>query len=395
MTGYKIIFLILLTAIFACGPKKGGKNDLPTNPGSSALLKRFASVKVPYIVKDTLIDKDDNPKDAIDWKAFTAEVSDTIFKSEFGDVKPKLYPIGKNYNEDDAENYVFLKAVDGDKKVGYILCFDGMEIFKDAMPVVYADYDNKTKFYATLTKNYAIDQIKEMFDNKNETLIYRITYIYNNAGFFQTVLTTDNDDNTGEILYSPIDTLPKTNKFCGDYGDATNLISIRNGRSATEYMVFVHTTAGELKGYANMKPGDTIRYSKAGDMCQLDIACTAKTAALSENVACRNHTKSNTEFKGKYDLIVPKVEKPKPSIDELKKLLKPTNIVKPKEYVPGPPDTTTRKTAPVQKVRTVKKDSLGNIIEEPKVIEQPPIKFDKPEEPAKEVKKDTSKSGGG
>jgi hypothetical protein len=401
MKGYFLLFTLATLIISACGPKKN-KNDEPTNPGSSALLKKFTTVKVPYLLKDSLIEKDDNVKDAIAWADFTKEVPDTIFKSEFGaDVKPKLYPIAIHFNDDDAEYYVFVKAVDGDKKVGYILCFDGMELFKDAMPVVYADYDNKTKFYATLTKNYAIDQIKEQIDNKNELLIYRITYIYNNAGFFQTVLTTDNDDNSGEAVYSPIDTLPKTNKFCGDYGDAKNIISIRNGKTETDYTIFVHTEAGELKGNARLIAGDTLRYSKAGDMCQLDLAISKKYVTLSENVACRNHTKSNTEFKGKYELIEKvKETAPKLTEEELKKLLRPTNTVKPKTYVPESFDSLRKKAVEV-KPRPVKRDSLGNIIDEPKPRE--PKTGDNTDDPAgllnddkkpKPVIKDTTKSGG-
>jgi hypothetical protein len=370
-----IYFLCVVTIIAACGPKRKGANeDTPTNPGSSALLKKFESVtisKLPFYFKDSLLDKDEVSKNAISWKDFTAEVPDTIFNAEFGKgVQPKIYPVGLHFYDDNVENYVFIKAVDGDKKVGYVLCFDGMEKYKDALAVVYTDFDYKTKFFATLTKEYTIDQIKEATNDKNEALSYRVSYIYNNTGnntgSFITLLTTDNDANTGEPLYNPIDTLPAKNKFCGDFGDNNNIVSIRDGNGPNSYVVFVHTSLGEINGPAVLVGNDTIRYLKGGDMCQLNIIVKGDEVKINEQNPCGNHRKAYTEFSGVFDKIGKKAEA-KQSIDQLKQLLRPSNIVRPLPKV-LPNQDSLNKIKQLKANKPKRKDSLAN---NPEIITTP------------------------
>ncbi len=331
ITMRRIIFLLLaLTSIvISCSRKKSGKHDIPTDPGSSAILKKFTAVKLPFVFKDSMLDKEEIAKEALSWKDFTAEIPDSIFNSEFGNgVQPKLYATGTNYNNDDAEHYLFVKAVQGDKKVGYIICFDGMEKYRDAMPIVYTDFDYRTSFHGVLSKDYTIDQVKEEYTDQNEALTYRISYIYNTAGKFQVLLTTDNDENIDEPISSPIDTLPKKNKYSADYGDANNLISLRDGATANDYIVFVHTPNGELKGPAKFIGKDTVRYVKAGDMCQLNLVCKTDELSMSEAAPCRNHTKSTSEFKGTFDKVGRKRTSKEGAIEDLKKLLKPSTVIR-------------------------------------------------------------------
>jgi hypothetical protein len=388
----RIIFIILATAltIISCGRKKSSKNDIPTDPGSSALLKKFTEVKLPFVFKDSLLDKETPAKEALDWKDFTAEIPDTIFYSEFGKgVQPKLFAVGTNYNDDDAEHYLFVKAVQGDKRVGYIICFNGMEKFKDAMPFVYTDLDYRTNFQGVLSKDYAIDQVKEEYTDKNEALSYRISYLYNNgSGKFQVLLTTDNDENIDEPISSPIDTLPKKNKFSADYGDANNLISIRDGASPNDYIIFVHMPNGELKGPARLIGKDTVRYIKAGDMCQLNIVCRTNEVSLSEASPCRNHTKSTAEFKGIFDKVGRKKVSGENAVEELKKLLKPSTVVR--QLPKGANADSLIKKLKMIKPRAVKRaDSSATL--PPPPVDNDADKITPPPVPVEEKKTDTTK----
>jgi hypothetical protein len=331
ITMQRILFfvLVLTSMVISCGRKKSGKHDISTDPGSSEILKKFTAIKLPFVFKDSMLDKEEMAKEALVWKDFTAEIPDSIFNSEFGKgVQPKLYAIGTNYNDDDAEHYLFVKAMQGDKRVGYIICFDGIEKYKDAMPIVYTDFDYRTSFHGVLSKDYTIDQVKEEYTDQNEALTYRISYIYNTAGKFQVLLTTDNDENIDELISNPIDTLPKKNRYSADYGDANNLISLRDGTTANDYVIFVHTANGELKGHAKFIGNDTVRYIKAGDMCQLNLVCKTDELNMSEAAPCRNHTKSSSEFKGSFDKVGRKKTGKEGAIEDLKKLLKPSTVIR-------------------------------------------------------------------
>ncbi|MBP0569175.1 hypothetical protein J8H89_08415, partial [Campylobacter jejuni] len=91
-------------------------------------------------------------------------------------------------------------------------------------------------------------------------------------GIFMVVINDSNEDPKKTAVINPIDTLPRKNRFSGDYvQDKKNFVSVRDGKNQHTYLFFIHfekdggSCTGELKGQLNMKTPGTAQFSANGD----------------------------------------------------------------------------------------------------------------------------------
>ena len=110
------------------------------------------------------------------------------------------------------------------------------------------------------------------------------------------VVNDSNEDPQKFTVINPIDTLPKKNKFSGDYvQNKKNYISIRDSKKANAYQFFIHfeknegSCTGELKGEFKMKDANTAIFSENGDPCKIDFHFEGTEITLKEQGSCGNH----------------------------------------------------------------------------------------------------------
>ena len=308
--------LLVLTVLAGCKEKKKTMKDDDVVTVVD-LIDFFPDVKLPIQVSDTGLLAKTSDSLLISLKILHQFMPDSILAKDFGKAaNTKVYPIGKT-KEKDKETYLFLKAINGVKKVAYIACFDKENKFKKAMPLVRADQDKSTSSYGMLDSKFQITTYYERQDRDN-LVFKRNVYLFNAAADDFTLILTEPNEELIETVINPIDTLPKKNKWSGDYSkDKKNFVSIRDSKRPNELLFFVHfekengECKGELKGSLSLKENGKAVFKDGGGPCTLDFDFTSNSVTMKEIGGCGNYRDIKCFFEGSYRK---KLEaKPKPT----------------------------------------------------------------------------------
>jgi hypothetical protein len=305
--------VMALMVIFSC---KSRKADLSGDEPLEAedFIGSFSEVKLPFMLYDTSLLR--KPKDTflISRKVLAQFVPDSVYKGDFGKGStPRFYSMGR-VSVEDGETYLFVRAMTPAKTVGYILCFDKLDSFKAAMPLIYSTGDRTVQQEAGMDRRYSVIRNRTRRKTDGSFVYNKSVYVYNSAGVFTLILTESNETVEEKEVYNPIDTLPRKHPLSGNYvRDKKNFITIRDGRSAGRLLFFVHMEknggdcTGELKGELDIVKPNLAQYRKADDHCELEFSFTSGSVTMREMEACGNHRGIKCVFDGTF----PKKREPK------------------------------------------------------------------------------------
>lgn len=281
-------------------------------------IEFFPEVSLPFRVADTTLTRKQTDSLLIGYKIFTQFIPDTILKNDFGkDIQPKFYPLGRT-SEKGKETYLFVKATNGAKRAGYLICFDNANKYLSTLTLVRTGFTNWSSSYGMLDKKFQITTYRERKRNNEELNYKRNVYIYNSAvNEFSLILTEPNEE-IFENVINPIDTLPQKNKNTGDYvRDKSNFISFRDGKNGSELQFFVHferdkdECIGELKGTARLLSVNTAQYKEIGNPCTIEFTFNASNVVMKEIEGCGSHRDIKCFFDGTFPRK--KAAKPQPA----------------------------------------------------------------------------------
>lgn len=315
------IILILIALIGSCKSKKTSLTDSDLVEAIE-FIEFFPEVTLPFVIGDTTVRRKQTDSSLISYKIFTQFIADSVLQKDFGKTaNPKLYPLGRAA-EKGKETYLFLKATQGNKRVGYIICFDNKNEFKKALPIVRSGFDNSTSAYGALDRKFQITTYRERKEPNDNIEFKRNIYIYNSAANDFTLILTEPNEEIIEKIINPIDTLSKKNKYAGDYiKDKRNFISVRDGKNPSEILFFVHfeknnaACVGELKGSARFISANLAQHKENGNPCTLQFAFTARGVTMKEIEGCGSYRDIKCLFEGSF----PKKTIPKPKPPKKKK----------------------------------------------------------------------------
>ena len=301
-------WLFLLIVFFsACGNKKTSGEEGKVKDVND-FFKLFKPLKLPYSISDTSLLRPPKDSTEIPYDVLTQFVPDSILSNYFSNnVTPKIYAAGK-VTPKRAETYLFVKAINGSKRSAYLLVFDKEKKFAAALPLLVTDKDRQTSQWASMDSRYTISLNRQRKKPNGELGYKKEAYVYNNIGVFTLILTESNDDQgmTGELA-NPMDTLPKKNKYSGDYvKDKRNLISVRDGRRSSGIRFFVHfekekgTCKGELRGEAVFTKPNIAVFRQSGDPCVLELTFEANAVTMKELEGCGNYRDIKCFFEGTF-----------------------------------------------------------------------------------------------
>jgi hypothetical protein len=321
----KCLLLVALTlGLFACKNKKVSLaiNDEKVNV--SDFLEFFQPLKLPYGVTDTILRRKEPDAAVINYSLFTRLIPDTILLHVFGKTAhPHLYAIGK-IRAPDAESYLFVKAVSGDRKALYILCFDKKNHFGAARPVLYSDESNVrgsdvrggVSGRADMDSKYTLTLLHQRKAAGGTIVYHKDAYVFNEDTGLLLILTESNETkNKVPPIYDPIDTLARKHKFSGDYyqssgnyaQDKRNVVAIRDGKDPSRFLFFIHfekeegTCNGELKGEAKFVSPGIARYRSYSDPCALEFSFGSAGVSIKETGGCGVHRDIKCFFEGYYE----------------------------------------------------------------------------------------------
>jgi hypothetical protein len=314
-----ILIALLPLLMAAC---KGKKKHLTDEEGitPSDFVEFFNEVKPPYTVADSSFEKKKHDTVSINYKTFTGIVPDTLLTKQFGkNVKPRFYPLGRIATKNQ-DTYLLLKAISPSQKVAYVLVFDKNKKFITGLPLLVQDNSSITEQSAVMDNKFSITTLTQHKEPDGRVLYKKAAYAYiSSASAFALILTESNEAETKKEVLNPIDTLPRKNKWAGDYRqNKLNLVSVRDSKKPGEIIFFVHFEKdeggckGELKGAAKIvSPGKAV-YRQSGDQCVLEFSFAKGTVSLKED-GCGSHRDIKCFFDGSFTKIIPAKTVAKPA----------------------------------------------------------------------------------
>jgi hypothetical protein len=307
-------WVFLLAIPFILGSCKARKKPLTDSEVVDVkdFIAFFDESRLPFQIGDSTLQAEESDSLAISYKVFSRFVRDTLLAKAFGKKHhPEIFPLGK-ISVKDGETYLFVKAVNSDRQMAYILAFDPKNKFQAGMPVLQALEGNPTHTTVTMDSRYTLTTFTQHKKPDGSPYYRKEAYVFNNAGMFMLILTESNDvTSVRNRLINPIDTLPRKNRLAGDYiRDKNNLVSVRDGRSSSQLLVFIHFETddggckGELKGYAKLVNPNKAVYHEQGDPCVLEMLFSGNRVSLKEE-GCGAHRDIKCFFEGSFTRKTP------------------------------------------------------------------------------------------
>jgi len=271
----------LLLLLLSCNEKKKPSltGDEPVEIAD--FINSFELVKPTYEMSDTVLGKKENDSLLVSYKIFTQFVPDSVLKKEFGkNLKPKIY-LMKRVEADKQETYLFVKTINADKTVIFILCFDNDKKFMAAMPLLKDDGLASTTQVCGIDRRYSIYKTTFLKRPDGSVTEGREVSVFNaDAKKFMLIMTDALDDKVLEVI-NPIDNLTRKNKYAADYvKDKMNIVSIRDGAKTDKINFFIHfdknkgECTGEIKGTASLTKPNVAVFRQTGESCVLQLNFT-------------------------------------------------------------------------------------------------------------------------
>ncbi|HLF45170.1 MAG TPA: hypothetical protein VI548_02020 [Chitinophagaceae bacterium] len=309
MTMFKKLALIAVAGLIlaACKEKKKPSLSGEEPVAIDDFIRAFELVKPTYEIADSILFRKEPDSLQISYKIFTQFIPDSVPAKDFGKkIKPKFYML-KRVAVEKRETYLFVKAIQADKKLVYIICFDKENNFTKAMPLLKDDGKSSTKQVAGIDNKYSIFRNTSQKMNDGSMAEGKEVYVYNaDAKQFMLIMTDALDDRVKEVI-NPIDTMNRKHKFSADYvKDKMNIVSIRDAANPGKLNFFIHfdrtggECTGELKGLATLIKSNVAEYRQPGDICILQFTFTSSTVSVKELGPCGTHRGVKCSFDGNY-----------------------------------------------------------------------------------------------
>ncbi len=313
----KCWWLVCLLTIVSCGENetKVSENKPVTETN---FFEAFSSLPLPFATADTSLAN----------LADTTSVSAALLRKLVPDsvsaiLLPKqpaagvLHPVGKI--DKPSETYLLLTVPAGRHTKLVALLFNDKQQYTGYLPLIASG--NNDGYVHSVNINteptFTITRDKTVKDN---FLYTKTGYAYSASakGFIEVINESNEDVAKNREVINPIDTLPKTFKYSGDYAkDKANFISVRDGLSPGKYLFFLHTEkkgtdcGGELKGTLSMVDASKAVFQQSGDPCVIDFVFGSKTLKVKERGSCGNHRGMNCLFDDNYKKTVQPAKKKK------------------------------------------------------------------------------------
>ena len=292
--------LISLVLLMACHSKKSSSGG-DTGFSYEKFSTLFPSVKLPYQVSDADV-KSMKDTTLIRSSEFEKMIPDSFKTKIFGTGKIKFVALAQ-LNISKKNSFYIVKAVTANKRTAWLISFSNGN-FEAVFPLLILDDDESTTQISSIEKSGGINKMVSQKKPGGNTAEGRDVYQYiPESRRFALVLT--NPLNSITKVINPIDTLPHKNKLSGDYvKDKKNFISVRDGRSATQILVFIHIEhgdcSGEIKGEMLMTSPTTAVYRQSGDLCAVTLHFSGSSVSVKEDGGCGSRRGLDCSFNNTF-----------------------------------------------------------------------------------------------
>lgn len=285
-----------IVVMLGCSDNKSAESaEAETGFNYESFSKHYATGRLPYQLSDTALQRNRDTA-RIASAQLVPFVADSLIKHIFVKSTGIRYIPLQKVETPKSESYFITKAVAAGKTVALLTVFDKEHTKGATFPFLVPDADAGTAQISSIDNSFSITRNTNRRDKNDVLTEGKDVYAYNaDANGFTLIMTDKLQDKTPELI-NPIDTLPRRNRYSGDYvKDKKNIVSIRDGRTASELQFFVHfekdkgECIGELKGTLFMTSTTTAVFRPSGDPCVLDVRFTPTSVSLHEAEGCGSH----------------------------------------------------------------------------------------------------------
>lgn len=286
--------VLLLLMILGCKEQKldlSGEVPIKIND----FVAVFPTITPPFIVADTNLSKSGDTI-LIGTKALLQFFPDSSLTTIVGKTRKLIiHPVGKI--EKEKENYYLLRfsVPKKNSRLG-VFVTDKKNNYLASKELLRTDNEDGYVHFVSINREPTFLISQEKFGKENTLQFSRTGWVYNSAGLFIVVINDSNEDPKKTGIINPIDTLPKKNKYSGDYvQDKKSYLSIRDTKKANTYLFFIHfeknegSCTGELKGELTINSSGKAQYKANGDPCVIDFRFEGREVSFKEQGSCGNH----------------------------------------------------------------------------------------------------------
>jgi hypothetical protein len=301
-----LLVLPLFLLLAGCG---GGKKKLNQEEPVTVddFLVPFPSIKLPYILNDTLLRKKNSDSLKLSVHAWRTMIPDSLYAAYFAD-KPglRLFAIGKVIDRNKGK-YIFIKAVSAGEASGYLFYFDRKNKLGGSMRMATADGNAHEKSYGKIDNQFNISLVTEIYKPGGTNIVKESSYGLSDDGVFTLIMTNTNAAVSERRVYNPIDGLPRHFKWSGDYvSGKNNIVSLRDGVVPKEYRFFIHFVnedaggKGEVKGVAEVLGENKLKFTDRDGPCGIEFRFADNRVTIREVGGCGAYRDVSCFFEGTY-----------------------------------------------------------------------------------------------
>jgi hypothetical protein len=287
-------WLLLCCLLFALSCKDKKADLSGETPISAADFEAaFPVFNTSTTITDTgLVRKADTT--TIGYKALTQYFPDTALALMTGkDKKMAIHPVGLISKE--KEKYFLFNITQHKKTRLVVMVTDKKMAYLASKELLDNQQNDGYNHFVSINKEPTFTISREKTTGDNVLKFTRTGWAFNTDAFM-VVVNDSNEDPVKTAVINPIDTLPRKNKYSGDYvRNDKNYISIRDGKDQNTYLFFIHfeknngNCVGELKGDMKMKSARTAQFLQNGDPCVIDFNFDGNYVSMKEQGSCGNH----------------------------------------------------------------------------------------------------------
>jgi hypothetical protein len=302
----KIYWAISLIILIGCKQKK---IDLSGNETLTArdFFDAFQPINLPLNIADSNITAVSDTT-SIGYNAIKQFIPDSFLNKYIISKNTVIHSIGSITKP--KEIYLLANFSTGKKTTLLVFVFDAKNKFlgiKQLLSNTNPNRDYVNSLLINKEPTFLISQ--EKYDANKQLHFSRTGWVFNsNTKNFMVVINDGNEDPKRDIIINPIDTLPKKNKWSGNYiKDKKNFIALRDGRDNKSYNFFIHfekveeNCSGELKGVLKFIDATHAIYNEGGDPCIIDFLLEGITISVKEKGSCGNRRGMNCFFNDSYE----------------------------------------------------------------------------------------------
>lgn len=304
---FRYFFCVLVLALLmGCG---GGKKKINKEEPVTVedFLKPFPSIKLPYVLDDSLLRKKTSDSVKLSLHAWKTIISDSLYNAYFeGRPGLKLYAIGMMVDHNKGK-YVLVKALSATVCNGYLFYFDRKNKLEGSMLMASMDDDAHERSYGKIDNRFNISLVTEIYKPGGTNIVKESSYGLSDDGVFTLIMTNTNAAVSGRGVYNPIDTLPRHFKWSGDYvTDKNNIVSLRDGVVPKEYRFFIHFVSddasckGEVKGVAEVLGESKLKFTERDGPCGIEFRLSDNHVTIREVGGCGAYRDVSCFFEGTY-----------------------------------------------------------------------------------------------